>query len=616
MGSVWVADHLALRTQVVVKFMLNELASSPTSVARFSREAAAAANVKSPHVVQILDHGITEEKVPYIVMELLEGQDLAHRLEAPTPLSLGEVARILGQTCKALARAHERGIVHRDIKPENIFLCNMGDGEVFVKLLDFGVAKANGGEGLSATKTGAMVGTPYYMSPEQAIGLKTVDHRTDLWSLGVVAFQALTGKRPFEADNIGALVVAIHSGPIPVPSSLNPGLPPTVDAWFSRACARDAAARFSSAKEMAEQFEAALAGARVASGRSSSPAPGLLPLPGSSGPAVPGGLSTTGAGAASVPTVAKSRTPRLVVVGAGGALLALGAGIAVHQLSGRGAASVSTSPPPQALGASASASVSASSEAPGTNRWVRVEPPSSPVTLGVPDTAPKEARGLRYARHVLAPKTPYDIQQHEVTWGELTPWLDANPASRADVVEPADLPAEHRLLPVTGIGWDAARDYCRSIGGTLPREDEWEYAARGPELRRFPWGDEPLDRGRTNAYASKAARLAPVMTNDQDQTTSLWSLPVFDLAGNAREWTADLYKEDRPARSPADEAWVQEGGMSWRTVRGLPIDESPPADLRAPSIAHRSEVCGSGPCPKGTDARRRFVGFRCVRHQG
>ena len=126
MGSVWIADHLALRTQVVVKFMAAELGASAEAVERFSREAAAAAQVKSPHVVQMLDHGITPEGVPFIVMEMLEGHDLGKHLEDRGRLTLTETAEIVAQVSKALVRAHERGIVHRDIKPENIFLCDVG----------------------------------------------------------------------------------------------------------------------------------------------------------------------------------------------------------------------------------------------------------------------------------------------------------------------------------------------------------------------------------------------------------------------------------------------------------------------------------------------------------
>jgi serine/threonine-protein kinase len=265
MGAVWVADHLALHTQVVVKFMSAELLESPEAVARFSREAAAASQVKSPHVVQMLDHGVMAGGAPYIVMELLDGHDLASHLESHggklPPL---EVVHIMGQLARALAKAHERSIVHRDIKPPNIFLLDAGTGEAFVKLLDFGIAKTGGDGALgshgSTTRTGSMVGSPYYMSPEQVIGTKTIDFRSDLWSLGVVAFEALVGAKPFYAETIGGLALKIHHEPLPMPSKLDPMLPRALDDWFTRACARDPLERFASAREMVDALTAAISG--------------------------------------------------------------------------------------------------------------------------------------------------------------------------------------------------------------------------------------------------------------------------------------------------------------------------------------------------------------------
>jgi serine/threonine protein kinase len=258
MGAVWLADHLTLKTQVVVKFVSDKLQWSSEAVARFSREAAAASQVKSPHVVQMLDHGVTDSGMPYIVMELLEGHDLAAHL-TPSGLPAREVVPIVTQLARALARAHERGIVHRDIKPSNVFLCEMGGGELFVKLLDFGVAKHEGatlpGE---ETRTGAVLGSPFYMSPEQLLGQKGVDFRSDLWSLGVLTFEALTGQRPFAGESFGALTMQVHTSELPRPSRKNPMLPPAVDDWFAKACARDPGARFSGAKEMAEALARAL----------------------------------------------------------------------------------------------------------------------------------------------------------------------------------------------------------------------------------------------------------------------------------------------------------------------------------------------------------------------
>jgi len=261
MGSVWLADHDALHTHVVVKFIAADLVKSRDAISRFEREAAAAAQVKSPHVVQILDHGVSESNVPFIVMELLEGRDLAQHLENHGRLELDQVGEIVAQLCRALARAHERGIVHRDIKPHNIFLCDEGSGELFVKLLDFGVAKGVMVEKLSeSTKTGTLVGSPYYMSPEQLVGAKDIDFRTDLWSVGVVAFEAMTGTRAFDAENIGALALSVHHDPLPLPSARCDAATPAIDAWFARACARKPADRFASAKEMADALLAAITG--------------------------------------------------------------------------------------------------------------------------------------------------------------------------------------------------------------------------------------------------------------------------------------------------------------------------------------------------------------------
>jgi serine/threonine-protein kinase len=258
-GSIWVAEHLTLHTQVAVKFMTAEVAKNPDATARFTREASAAAQIKSPHVVQTFDHGITEGGVPYIVMELLEGEDLSRRIQHRGRVAPQEVALIVGQVSKALYRAHSLGIVHRDIKPENIFLTDV-DGDLLVKVLDFGIAKRSQDAGFSMTSTGAMVGTPYYMSPEQVMSAKSVDFRSDLWSLAVVAYHALMGKVPFEAETVGALCVAINAAEFVPPTKLDPRLPPSVDAWFRKALARDPAQRFPTAKDLGRTLERAVLG--------------------------------------------------------------------------------------------------------------------------------------------------------------------------------------------------------------------------------------------------------------------------------------------------------------------------------------------------------------------
>jgi serine/threonine-protein kinase len=258
MGSVWLAEHLTLRSDVAGKFMAPELADHREAIARFTREATVAAQIKSQHVIQIFDQGRTEVGQPYIVMELLDGEDLGRRIERVRALAPADVILIVRQVCKALNRAHARGIVHRDIKPENIFLVD-AEGDLFVKLLDFGVAKRNETP-LRSTGSGVTVGTPFYMSPEQVLSARDVDYRTDLWSVAVVAYHALTGQVPFMAETVGAICVAIDKAIFIPPSEARPELPPTLDAWFSRAFARDPAFRFTSAKELAATFERAALG--------------------------------------------------------------------------------------------------------------------------------------------------------------------------------------------------------------------------------------------------------------------------------------------------------------------------------------------------------------------
>src|ERR1700722_17189952 len=343
MGSVWVADHLSLRTQVVVKFMAHELAKSPEATARFSREAAAASQVKSPHVVQMLDHGVSPDGSPYIVMELLEGRDLDQHLHAAARLKPTEAVAVLAQLARALSKAHERGIVHRDIKPSNVFLCDAGSGELFVKLLDFGIAKGpEVGIVGSTTRTGTFIGSPYYMSPEQVVGAKDIDLRSDLWSLGVLMYESLTGEKPFFAETVGGLALKIHRDPLPKPSTANPALPMAVDDWFLRACAREPSERFGSAKEMAEALAVAVTGESVSAGLriESVPTPrkptGFETTEQAHGTPVPGhrvdARSETGAGVG----LASQRLPtsgrgRWLLIG-GVAVLALGLGLVVPPL--------------------------------------------------------------------------------------------------------------------------------------------------------------------------------------------------------------------------------------------------------------------------------------------
>jgi serine/threonine-protein kinase len=257
MGSVWRAEHLEWRAPVAVKLM--SMSDSPMARERFTREVRLAAALRSPHVVQVLDHGVdAATRLPFIAMELLEGESLAARLRRLRSLPPAEVLTIMTHLARALTRAHELGIVHRDLKPDNVYLVPNGD-EVVTKILDFGVAKwfdsAPFGVQL-VTAEGSLVGTPWYMSPEQLKGRASLDHRTDLWSLAVMACECLTGERPFSAHDFATLAVLVcGNGERPVPSRIGP-VPAGFDAWFAKATARDVSQRFQSAHEQLEALRA------------------------------------------------------------------------------------------------------------------------------------------------------------------------------------------------------------------------------------------------------------------------------------------------------------------------------------------------------------------------
>jgi serine/threonine protein kinase len=256
MGAVWLAEHLALRVHVAVKLIDPGLATSQDYIRRFEREARAAASLRSPHVVQVMDFGV-DEGTPYLVMEYLVGESLATRLSQRGSLPVEDVWVVINQIGRAITRAHGSGYIHRDLKPDNVFLMDDEPG-FFVKVLDFGLAKAlDGAESPSTrslTRTGTILGTPRHMSPEQAVG-GVVDSRSDLWSMAVIAFECLTGRLPFDGKTIPALLRSICFDPIAVPSRVAPRVPLGFDAWFARAVVRDPDKRFQTAKEMVDALE-------------------------------------------------------------------------------------------------------------------------------------------------------------------------------------------------------------------------------------------------------------------------------------------------------------------------------------------------------------------------
>jgi len=260
MGEVWRARHLALKSPVAIKFLHGASASNDASRKRFLTEAQVTASLKTRHAVHVFDYGVTDGGVPYLVMELLEGETLDARIGRLGRVPIKSAVRLLRQAARALDRAHALGIVHRDFKPENIVILEDEEGNDEVKVLDFGVAKLIGelepshdadddafiGKNpmTTFTRTGTMIGTPYYMAPEQIKDSSQVGPPADLWALGVVAYECLTGVRPFEGDTVAEVLRSIIERNYAPASVVEPSIPVLFDDWFQAICASTAAARF------------------------------------------------------------------------------------------------------------------------------------------------------------------------------------------------------------------------------------------------------------------------------------------------------------------------------------------------------------------------------------
>jgi serine/threonine-protein kinase len=256
MGNVFLAHHPVIGKRVALKVIHPELASNEEMIARFFNEARAVTQIGHENIVDVQDFGQTPDGDSFIVMELLEGFSLGDRIKSEGSLSIPRATHIALQLADGLAAAHARGIIHRDLKPDNIFLIPRGGDPDFVKILDFGLAKLSGpSQAMShQTKTGSLLGTPHYMAPEQAENVKKVDHRADVYSLGCIVFQMLTGRVPFPGEGFGEVLVRHVREPPPLPSRLNPAVPPALEKIVLHALAKKPDFRFASM----EDFRAAL----------------------------------------------------------------------------------------------------------------------------------------------------------------------------------------------------------------------------------------------------------------------------------------------------------------------------------------------------------------------
>jgi serine/threonine-protein kinase len=412
MGAVYEVEHEFTKHRRALKLLHPEMIKHEHIVARFLREASAAGRIGNKHIVESFDAGTLESGEPYLVMELLDGESLDTRLQRDHTLPVEEIADLLAQACDGVQAAHDAGIVHRDLKPENLFTVRGKDGPL-VKLLDFGISRFDptltGAH--AVTREGSMLGTPYYMSPEQVEGDKDLDARSDIYALGVVLYECASGRRPFEASAMPKLAVLIHEGkPTPL-AELRPDLPAGFAEVVARAMARDREARFATARELRNalaRFGSAALGETIdeivahrASSRPPSSTQRPIPRPEASKPK---GLTPSVAGAAV--SVARERPARTL------GLAAALAAVVVSSLGGwllfmgpkHATATVATAPP--------------SPPAP-------VPPPTSaaPVATDAPSSAPSTPRAAASAS--AAPSgQPQEVARR-------VPVVPATPASGA-----------------------------------------------------------------------------------------------------------------------------------------------------------------------------------------
>jgi len=340
MGAVYEGENTRIRRRVAIKVLHAGLTANEEVTQRFEREAQAAGRIGNDHILEVIDLGVLANGDRFIVMEYLDGEPLGARIAAKKRLSPAELAPLMRQTLVGLGAAHNAGIVHRDLKPDNIYVLKSKAGRPdFVKIIDFGISKFQplGSDGMKMTRTGAVMGTPYYMSPEQASGSGEADRRSDLYSVGVMMFEAVTGQVPFDGTTFNQLMFKIVLADVPRPEALVPDLDPAFASIISKAMARDATQRFQTAEDFCTAIDAwSKSGTAVSVPPTADPAATALMPPGGGVPSQPrrptpatGGTWATPAD--SVP-MKKGPSPGLLVgllvgvclAGAGGAYALLG----------------------------------------------------------------------------------------------------------------------------------------------------------------------------------------------------------------------------------------------------------------------------------------------------
>ena len=585
MGKVYKATHIHMDHILAIKILHPHLSSDNTALERFRREARATAQIRHPNAVAVSDFGVSKETgIAYLAMEFLEGLELRGKLQERKRLDFEETFLIVQQTCMALQAAHAKGIIHRDLKPDNIWLLKGEDGFEYVKVLDFGIAKLKSSNTMNLTQHGVIVGTPYYMSPEQCRG-EELDSRSDIYSLGVIVYEMLTGSVPFVASSpIGIALKHTQEPPLP-PHELRPDLPPPIEEVVLRALQKSREDRQSSALELAQEFEAALyrAGVELKILGTRTPHSGfsfgsslshtsmypshstgvirgqetaLTPnLEGRVSQASTRVVTPLNSAAKTVENAPAETTKKFLKVGLPLLLLAVLA-VAVVWFIGRdrGPTPKPPAPAPPVTPGPAPAPVAPEG---------MVLVPAGSFTMGY-NGSDDESEKPEHEVTVEA----FFIDKNEVTIGEYYEFLKAKGLAAPSGWKPAwkegRFDGDEAKLPVTNVTWFSAREYAQWAGKRLPTEPEWEYAARGTDKRLYPWGGNQFIPNNANGKHLGLDRPMPVGSYPAGQTP----LGILDMAGNVAEWTdSDSFRYPNSKLTPKNGKIVR--GGSFRNAQSV-----------------------------------------------
>lgn len=564
MGTVYRATRLLIGDEVAIKILHIDRGDT-NSAERFRREAQAAARLKHPNAVSIYDFGVSSDGLQYLVMEFVEGESLREKIKLG-PLEFSSAAEITAQICAALDEAHRRQIVHRDIKPDNIILHSTPYG-LRVKVLDFGIAKLRDETASHITQTGSVMGTPHYMSPEQCLG-EELDSRADIYSVGIVLYEMLCGRVPFNSPISTAVVVQHVSQPPPSLRSINPGIPERIEAVVLHAIEKSRDSRPATAGALAEELTAALNNLNIpalSAGFRPQPAspsqPGInideetverqrartfhpqsdlpqtihLASPRLGVPSLASPGRHTAESDAAVTTNLKKTVPLKYVIGA---VVVLTAGVPLILLlwlwngesSNKEATAVNHNSTQNEVAPDVPVASSSSAKRSGK--------PSTPESMVLVSGAQflmgsNEWDEDSKPAHMVKVNSFY-LDTHEVTCEEYKRFIDATGHRAPQNWKRGNYPSGASRQPVTWVSWEDAAAYAQWAGKRLPTEQEWELAARGQAGLRYPWGNS-WKSGCANADIEGKERKSVL---DVGSYNCASPFGAQDLIGNAWEWTA------------------------------------------------------------------------------